>query len=153
CCNHLPLANNAFLISGGVLTTLPNFPGADATNATAINDAGDIVGTYLLDGSQHGFLYSGNVFSTIDYPGSGLNQVFGINNLGQLVGETADGSFLFSGGTYSAISVPNGVGTAARGINDAGQIVGSYGLTDAGPVRGFLLSDGVFTTIQYPGAT
>jgi len=45
-------ANSAFLLSSGTLTMLPNVPGSDATNATAINDSGDIVGTYLIGGAS-----------------------------------------------------------------------------------------------------
>jgi len=113
---HVPIG-----LAPNMFTTLPNVPGSQATNATAINDAGDIVGIYLSGGVQHGFLLSGGVFHTIDFPGATLNQVFGLNNAGQIVGETADSSFLCSGGVYTLINVPGVVGTAARAINNSGR--------------------------------
>jgi uncharacterized membrane protein len=55
---------------------------------------------------------------------------------------------------------PGAASSFARGINNRGQILGFYSLTDPaayagsfGGVRGFLLSQGVFTTIDVPGAT
>ena len=49
------------------------------------------------------------------------------------------------------INVPDAVATRAYGINPTGDIVGSY--TDiAKRVRGFLLRDGVFSSIDVPGA-
>jgi uncharacterized membrane protein len=154
-----PLGNDAFLLSRGTFTTIPDFPGADATNATGINGRGDIVGTYLKDGTQHGFLLSRKgvfrkgVFSTVDFPDAALTQLWGINNKGQIIGETGESSFLFSDGVFTSIDVPGasgGIGTAARGINNAGKIVGSY--QTGASVHGFLLSHGTFTTIDFPGA-
>jgi uncharacterized membrane protein len=43
-------------------------------------------------------------------------------------------------------------GTVAFGINDPGQVVGDY--VDTKTVRhGFLLSQGVYTTLDFPGAS
>lgn len=55
----------------------------------------------------------------------------------------------YSGGIES-IDKPGAVATRAFGINPQGEIVGSY--TEAGVTHGFLLRDGVFTTIDYPDA-
>jgi probable HAF family extracellular repeat protein len=53
---------------------------------------------------------------------------------------------------FAKIDVPNSISTEARGINARGDIVGSY--TDANDVtHGFLLRNGVFSTIDVPGAT
>jgi probable HAF family extracellular repeat protein len=39
------------------------------TEASGINDTGQIVGSYTAsDGTGHGFLYSGGIYSNIDYP-------------------------------------------------------------------------------------
>jgi probable HAF family extracellular repeat protein len=66
------------------------------TFLSGINDAGDIVGTYSdSKGVDHGFLYSGGVYSDIDLtllalePGLHLSSsaASGINNAGQIVGE------------------------------------------------------------------
>lgn len=54
--------------------------------------------------------------------------------------------------TFSRLDVPgSSFGTVASGINDAGQIVGQY--FDVGSRgHGFLLSGGVYTPIDVPGA-
>jgi len=52
-------------------------------------------------------------------------------------------------GTYTQIDVPGATTTVIQGINAAGDVVGSY--NDSNGSHGFLLSSGVFTTIDYPG--
>jgi hypothetical protein len=67
-------------------------PNDNGTVATGINAGGQIVGTYdagPLMGGFHGFIYNpngGGTYSTLDVPGAGSTQVFGINNLGLIVG-------------------------------------------------------------------
>jgi uncharacterized membrane protein len=51
---------------------------------------------------------------------------------------------------YTFDTVPGATATTAWGINSRGDIVGSY--TKDGVTHGFLLSDGVLTTIDYEGA-
>jgi probable HAF family extracellular repeat protein len=88
----------------------------------------------------------------------------GINDAGDIVGTFSDATgshgFLLTGGVFTTIdAVPPfappppqlGAGTDAFGINDAGQIVGSF--NDATGFHGFLLTGGVFTTIDAPGST
>jgi len=52
--------------------------------------------------------------------------------------------------TFTRIDVPNSCCTVAQGINNSGQIVG-YFVGDDLP-HGFLLSEGTFTTIDYPNS-
>jgi uncharacterized membrane protein len=55
-------------------------------------------------------------------------------------------------GEFTPIDFPGALATRAFGINPRGDIVGSY-TGGAPPVtHGYLLRDGVFTTIDYPGA-
>jgi len=54
-------------------------------------------------------------------------------------------------GVFEPIDRPGAAATRAFGINPQGDIVGSY--TDGTGTHGYLLSDGVFTTVDYPGAT
>jgi hypothetical protein len=42
-------------------------------------------------------------------------------------------------------------GLKLRCINQRGDITGIYANSDVGPLHAFLLKDGVFTTIDYPG--
>ena len=54
-------------------------------------------------------------------------------------------------GTYIQIDVPGAIWTAVSGSNTAGDIVGCY--AETGDLQhGFLLSSGVYTTIDAPGA-
>jgi probable HAF family extracellular repeat protein len=131
---------------------------AGTTQASGINDTGQIVGSYVSSG-DHGFLYSGGTYTAIDDPLALLaeaTQAFGINATGQIVGtffNTSGGGyhgFLYSGGTYTTLDVPGGSSdTFAYGINASGQIVGNY--TDgSNHLHGFLYSGGIYTTLDGP---
>jgi probable HAF family extracellular repeat protein len=134
------------------------------TNANAINDMGQIVGTYMVAGIQHGFFRStGGLYTTIDDPlGARGTQAFGINNAGQIVGSYSDSSskshgFLYNpnANTYSTLDDPLGTnGTIAFGINKAGQIVGFY-TASSSTRHGFLYNPngGTFITLDDPLAT
>jgi probable HAF family extracellular repeat protein len=58
-------------------------------------------------------------------------------------------TFAFSAVTWTTIDYPGAALTNANGINSSGQIVGTFIVTSG--VQSFLLSGGVFTTIQFPG--
>jgi hypothetical protein len=103
--------------------------------AYGINDAGQIVGTYLSLG--HGFLYSGGFYTTLDDPlATSGNLARGINAAGQIVGEYFDGSV---GHGFLEITVPNpppSAGTTAdmilRGANSSPAVMGQYEIYDIG---------------------
>src|SRR6266540_4030206 len=54
--------------------------------------------------------------------------------------------------TFTAIDVPGADYTEAHGINRQGQIVGFYSTPEGSGAEGFLLDQGVFTTINFPEA-
>src|SRR6516162_2673138 len=62
------------------------------TDPTAINDAGAIVGTYADLTGNHGFLYSGGTYATLDAPGATQTRASGINASGLIVGDYFDGA-------------------------------------------------------------
>jgi probable HAF family extracellular repeat protein len=125
----------------GVGMTDLGSPGGFGGFASAINNAGQVAGTFVTDdypfGSYHAFITGPNgvgmtelstnsLFGTSFHVGIG-----GINDAGQVVGwsDTADGS------RHAFITGPNGMGmtdlgtlggsyTVAAGINDSGQVVG-----------------------------
>jgi uncharacterized membrane protein len=102
-------------------------PGGDVfTEASGINNAGDIVGRYA--GHQaHGFLLRDGVYTDLLYPGSSFTDAKGINNHGDIVGTYDDlRGFVFSGGIWSAFDVPGASATQPLGINDDDVIVGFY---------------------------
>ena len=49
---------------------------------------------------------------------------------------------------YTTLTPPGSFGTWAYGINDQGDIVGSYNTSAGAGQYGFVLSNGVFTTIE-----
>jgi len=93
--------------AGSYTFTSIDVPGAGYTAAYGINNSGQIVGTYLLNGAgASGFVDSGGTFTSVNIPPSSppfLNETyaFGINDHGQVVGELAADlfSFVFTGST------------------------------------------------------
>jgi probable HAF family extracellular repeat protein len=144
--------------------TTINVPGSGFTNALGINNADQIVGYFFQDTppSNNGFLYQNGAFTTIEAPGSlALSAAIGINDRGQIVGESDLGGsgargFLYSNGAFDTINVPGSFTTSANGINNRDQIVGTYVIDASNPVQipalGFLYADGVFSTIAVPGS-
>ena len=94
------------------------------------------------------------VYNTVDYPGSVMTDVRGLNGTGRIVGyASVDGvnnfSFAYAGGVFSLLPAA-AVTATAHGINDAGVIVGST-FEDPLPTRGFILSGGAYTFFARPG--
>jgi uncharacterized membrane protein len=153
---------HGFIMDGSSVTGF-DFPGAYATSAHDINNAGQIVGTRSIAAVGRGFLKDGDTFTEYDYPGATHTYAHGINDRGQVVGmyvEVVDvglgtrgfsHGLLVDGDIVTAFNVPGASQTRAYGINDAGQIVGSY--ADAtSPYRGFIKDGDTFTTVDVPGA-
>jgi probable HAF family extracellular repeat protein len=116
-----------------------DYPHGTFNAATGINNQGQIVGTYSVTGEtgQHGFLYSGGVFTTLDVPLATNTSAVDINDRGQIVGEYGDNrgthGFVYSDGVYTTLDDPSATfATTARGINNRGQIVGDYDFTRHG---------------------
>src|SRR4029077_8689079 len=119
--------HHGFLYTGGAFRTI-DVPGASDTQATGINNAGQIVGTFF-DGTTHGFVYAGGTFTTIDVPDADvftgfINGVNGINDTGHVVGATgfftSSHGFLDVNGTFSPVDVPGAMATLPSNINNAG---------------------------------
>lgn len=82
---------HGFVDDHGKFTTI-DYPGASVlpgwtvTNASAINDRGDIGGVYF-DNGAHGFVLIDGNYYTVDGPDNpDSTYILGMNNLGQLVG-------------------------------------------------------------------
>jgi uncharacterized membrane protein len=80
-----------------------------------VNNLGQIVGVYGDGITNHGFLLSNGVFTTLDYPGATDTVALGINDKGQIVG-TYDG---FSYG-FLAHPSPEPTSLTLLGIGGAG---------------------------------
>jgi probable HAF family extracellular repeat protein len=132
-------------------------PNAAATLPYAINSRAQIVGFYRDSaGTDHGFLRDDQGFTTIDAPDATHNStlVFDVNDGGQLVGGydlVQHGYLRERRGDFRTIDHPDaGRVTEISGINNRGQIVGIY--FDHLRRHGFLLSNGVITTLTVPGS-
>jgi uncharacterized membrane protein len=143
-----------------------NYPGAKATFVARMNAHGHIIGSYGNEPNTpalslpHGFLLQNGIFTAIDVPGAQQTRPFGINNLGQIVGEYVDTSgvshgFLLNQGVFTTINAPGGKSTILTDINDNGQTVGfTYtGSIVAGLGPSFLRDPaGGIIPIEFPGS-
>jgi serralysin len=106
---------------------------------------------FTLTGNPSSVVFSG----PIDYPGAVDTATFGMNDVGVVVGlvglpgspNSLQSGFVFDGSTYSLIQPPSSTASTAGDINDKGVIVGSY----SPGVHGYILNNGVITTVDYPG--
>jgi uncharacterized membrane protein len=121
------------------------------TLARGVNDSGEVVGSFSDSSGLHGFLESGGVYSTLDYPGASFTLPEGINNQGEVVGVFFDSAFgvhgfTETGGIYTPL-VPSASASfvEAAGINNNGQVLGDYVDSTGGHV--FIESGGAYTTI------
>ena len=122
--------NHAFLYSAGAMRDIGNL-GADSARATAINEAGDVVGSSFLEGftAFQAFLYRDGVLRSLGTLGGPSSWAAGINDNGQVAGtsyidDETPHAFLYSGGVLQDIGSLGGAFTEARGLNDAGWVVG-----------------------------
>jgi probable HAF family extracellular repeat protein len=147
--------SHAVLFSGGAATDLGSLgspPGSSPfSQANAINNSGQIVGVSKTpikvdpsgDGDLHAFLYNGTMTDLGVLPGRTNSQAFGINDAGQIVGESDNHAFIFQNNTMSDLNFGE-FGAAgwelnsANGINAIGQIVGNG--TINGQSHAFLLT-------------
>ncbi len=75
-----------FIYDNGIFTTL-TAPGGFSTNPTAINDRGEVAGTYdESSGVSHGFVDDNGTFATLNVPGSIGTFVTAINDRGEVAG-------------------------------------------------------------------
>ena len=174
---HVPRLYAMLLLSVVALTLAPStraqvtdfanldVPGAMLTRPIDVNNFGVIVGRFDDQNGTHGFVYQGGSFTAIDFPSAELTVAMGINDSGDIVGRFVKGGvdhgFLFFQGAFRQIDVPGSIATECHGINAGGAIVGRY-LDVKNPANGqgsgvslehgFLLSDGRFTSVDFPNA-
>ena len=98
--NNGPFAYQGFVDINGTYTTIndPLTVGSYGTIATGINNQGEIVGNFepVDNGEPQGFLLDTltGQYTTINIPGSLYTEIFGINDAGEIVGQTYfDGQF------------------------------------------------------------
>ena len=139
----LPI-RRAFLYADGTMTEIAG----DGSEARDINDAGQIVGSYI----PGGFLWEDGKLTDL----GDLAWPRAINNLGQVVGTAGYGgyntAYIWDAGVATDLNdlIPPDSGweelLVASDVNDAGQVVG-WGERDYGGKHGFLL-----TPVPEPGS-
>ena len=130
------------------------------TTPLGINNHGDIVGFCHDDLGlmETGFLRSKNgTLFQFSAPGSTSTVAYGVNDFGQIVGQSSgtSGAFSFirsSDDRYRNISPPTIEALVeAVAINNSLKVVGHY--TDINGQHAFLWDNGQFTELRVPGAT
>jgi hypothetical protein len=136
-------------------------PGSRFTVPSKINDRGQIAGLYVdAAGAEHGFLFSGGQYSTIDYPGATATEALALNNAGTpaVAGNYVDAGgrvhgFVLAGGSFHSVDANFAANLTVNGINDRGQLSGTYdtgGPLGAGATYGFTGTLGSLTPLNYP---
>ncbi len=142
-----------------------NYPGAFSTQATGINNGGEIVGTYMKSSctvscATRGFKYVNKTFTSINFPGAFSTSVEGVNDYGDIVGSyttSADavithGFLMLHSGHFETLDL-TGVSqsnTSPLGVNKYLTVVGSY-IDDSSAGVGFIWKNGTFTKVDLGG--
>ena len=145
----------AFLYSNSSMKSIdaPSvFP--SGSEASAINDAGEVVGTgYFTAGNFHAFLYSGGKMTDLGPPGAYQSTAVAINNSGQIIGgyyvsATNVGEFVITNGKMTKLPVPAGASAvAAFGISDSGEIAGTIFFASGAPPHAAKFANGAWTDL------
>jgi probable HAF family extracellular repeat protein len=114
--------------SGGVIN-LGGLPGFTSSYAWSINDAGQVVGYSIGEGTYATEWSGGNIINLGGLPGFSFSLSTDINNAGQVIGNSFFGNVPhateWSGGSIIDLGGLSGFsGSTAEGINDIGQVVG-----------------------------
>ena len=146
----------AFVISGGVMTPLGTLGGAYSF-ANAINQVGDVAGNaQRADGLQHAYLWRGGAMPDLGTLGGERSQGNGINSRGQVVGWAYLDSwtyhaFLSRNGAITDIGASFDGRSVATDIDELGRIVGYYDAS--GGSRPFRWAAGVTSDLGTLGGT
>ncbi len=95
--------------------------------AIAINDARQVIGrSRTAGGENHVFLWdkTGGMIDLGTLPGYAYSRAWGINNAGQVVGDSGDTAFLWEDGNMIDLGTLGGSSSYAQAINNIGHVVG-----------------------------
>ena len=162
--------DHGFLLHDGHFTQI-DYPGAAATVGRGINNAGDVTGNHTNSaGTESGFILHDGQFKNVRVPDSGSTDVWMAQDNGRvMVGDAAmrpdfglHGYVRHGPGDFQLIDFPGTTVpcTAPRWINERGDIVGLFAYINTvddcyaePPTHGFLLRQGEYTAIDFPGST
>jgi probable HAF family extracellular repeat protein len=130
------LVSGAFLFAAAIPAAAQTYTvtrlapaGATRTSATAINNAGQVIGRFQnATGESRIFLYRDGTMQELETFGGTMSHAYRINQSGEIVGfsQTASGdyrAFRYAGGGLKALQTFGGGFSAAMGINRFGQVV------------------------------
>jgi VCBS repeat-containing protein/probable HAF family extracellular repeat protein len=146
-------ANAAYqhLADGEPVTVTVNYAVSDGIATTADSVSWIVTGTNdapVISASDAAISVTN--FTTLDFPSSVGTMAIGINDAGEIVGQTTMTSghyigFTYDGVTYSSIAVAGATNTSADAINDSGVIAGYYEPFSSTPRYGFIDTGGVYS--------
>jgi hypothetical protein len=116
-----------------------------------------VVGFYDMENPlpDHGFIYDGATWTTVDYPLARHNVLTGVsgqNVVGFYEGHPTqfDGGYIYDGTKFTEIKIPN-IDAEVNPEDILGSVVvGRYRALNA--EHGFIYEDGLVQTVDYPGA-
>ncbi len=152
-------AQHAFVFGNGAIHDLnaliPANSGWTLLQATAINNAGQVVGYGRFNAQDRAFLYTpGQPATVVDLGtlGGSFSWAADVNASGQVAGysHTSNGqqhAFLYSNGAMIDLGTLGGTNSAATALNDAGQVTGWAYTANNNSQRAFRFSGGVLSDL------
>jgi probable HAF family extracellular repeat protein len=124
------------------------------TEVEGVNNNGDFAGFFHDASGFKGFVSLGGVITEFRQPGYSYTVAWGLNDLGQVVGDSQGSNnsrvgFIYKNGAFTAL-VDDGQPTFARSINDHGDVVGGYSTTQSPNAHGFESTPVVSSAIDTP---
>jgi len=162
------IGHGFMLTAKGVFTTFDP-PGSIFTAPGFISPQGVVVGSYNDNSPanvSHGFILDGMKYTVVDAPGAAGTVLVGISPSGEISGftcsdpacgnfgaPTTSHSFVISKkGDYTFFDPPGAISSSTSTVSPSGTIVGNYRDTVGELRHGYLLKNGKYTTIDFPGA-
>jgi probable HAF family extracellular repeat protein len=129
---------HAFLWVGGAMRALPSLSGALDSEASSVNDAGQVVGS---SNSRPVIWQNGRVRALFGTDVNGF--ATGISSNGDIVGNVTDATgafhgFLLRNGVATNLDTIVGPQTTAEAVTDSGNVVGGYFPANSDRPHGFL---------------
>jgi len=162
------IGHGFMLTAKGVFTTIDP-PGSIYTQPSFISPQGVVVGGYNDNSPanvSHGFILDGMKYTVVDAPGAAGTVLTGISPSGEISGfscSNADCGVFFFGnlthsfviskkGDYTFFDPPGAISSSPSTVSPSGTVVGNYRDTVGELRHGYLLKNGKYTTIDFPGA-
>src|SRR5262249_17841771 len=118
----------------GRMRDLGFLPGGDYSVATAINDAGQVVGTSNSTNGMHGFLWTSatGLSQLTSLHSKDSSSAYAINQSRQIAGASGGHAALWTANSIKDLGALDGDWSEAHGLNNMGQVVGVAN-TQSGP--------------------